>query len=319
MEFFVCQHIIEKFILISWFSLSRSSRFLPFSKSCETSRRSFPRDSSHGTKHSLLERFVRPRAINSIVLIWLNKFSLLEKQEWHSTNGDRVFLWVKANLLVFTGEHAVSIKIMLWKRASDIRTKSPTSAERKCRSLASRYLSKIDSVDLNFRRFPVDYWGFEVFGKRICFSRIEISQTNVFRANSLSIGSQSTNAVSRWMDLRFVFAASRYLRKSVFRRARFPLVPGQPMRFSGVWAPDLGFPHQDTSGKRVSRKLDFHSFPIDQWGFVLNGPQIRIPHIGLPIVASKDINICVLFWPCSFDPVTDKQTNKQTDKLYLIS
>jgi hypothetical protein len=81
------------------------------------------------------------------------------------------------------------------------------------------------------------------------------------------------------------------------------------------------FAHRDLPGKRVSRKLDFHWFLVDQWGFEANGPQIRVPHIELPLIASKVITVCllagnVLLTRLQTDKQTDKQTNKQT---YLIS
>jgi hypothetical protein len=50
---------------------------------------------------------------------------------------------------------------------------------------------------LDFHWFPVDQWVFEVFGRRIRVSRIEIPHDNVFPENLIFIGSQSTNGVSR--------------------------------------------------------------------------------------------------------------------------
>jgi hypothetical protein len=55
------------------------------------------------------------------------------------------------------------------------------------------------------------------------------------------------------------------------------------MGFRGVWAPDSCFPHRDPFGARVSGKLKFHWFLVDQWGFEGNGPQIRVPRIELPL------------------------------------
>ena len=81
--------------------------------------------------------------------------------------------------------------------------------------------------------FPADQWGFE-------------PQEKVFPANSISIGSRPTNGVSRCLGLGFMFPASRYPRKRCFRQTRFPLVPGRPMGFRGVWASDSCSPHRDT-------------------------------------------------------------------------
>ena len=86
----------------------------------------------------------------------------------------------------------------------------------------------------------------EVFGHRIGVPRIEVSQEIVFSPNSISIGSRSTNGISRCLDLGFIFPMSRYPRKSCFRRTRFSLVPGRPMRFRGVWTPDSSFPYPIT-------------------------------------------------------------------------
>jgi hypothetical protein len=103
-----------------------------------------------------------------------------------------------------------------------------------------------------------------------------------FPATSISIGSRSTNEFPRCLGVGFTFPASRSLRKACFRRTRFSLVPGRPMGFRGVRTPDSRFPHQDTPEKRVSGKLDFHWFSVDQWGFEVFGPWIRVPRLEIP-------------------------------------
>ena len=108
------------------------------------------------------------------------------------------------------------------------------------------------SDELDFHWFPADQWGFEVFGPRIHVPRIEIPQEKVFPANSISIGSRPTNGVSRCLGLGFMFPASKYPRKRCFRQTRFPLVPGRPMGFRGVWALDSCSPHRDTSTSIVT-------------------------------------------------------------------
>jgi hypothetical protein len=35
--------------------------------------------------------------------------------------------------------------------------------------------------------------------------------------------------------------------------------------------------------ENISSELDFHWFPVDQWGSEAKGPQIRVPHIELPL------------------------------------
>jgi hypothetical protein len=64
--------------------------------------------------------------------------------------------------------------------------------------------------ELDFHCSPVDQSGFEVFGPRIHVSCTEIPQNNVFSANSISIGSPSTNGVPRQTGLRFEFLVSSY-------------------------------------------------------------------------------------------------------------
>ena len=49
-----------------------------------------------------------------------------------------------------------------------------------------------------------------VFGPWIHVSLIEIPQENLFPADSISIGSRSTNGVSRYLDLGFMFPSSSY-------------------------------------------------------------------------------------------------------------
>jgi hypothetical protein len=85
------------------------------------------------------------------------------------------------------------------------------------------------------------------------------------------------------------------------------------MDFRGVWAPDSCFPRRDASQELVSSELDFHWFPVDQWGFEANGPQIRVPHIELPLIALTVITVCLLAGNVL---LTRLQTHQQT---YLIS
>ena len=83
----------------------------------------------------------------------------------------------------------------------------------------------------------------EVFGHSIRVLRIEIPQECVFPAKLIAIGSQSTNEVSGCLDLAFMFPASRYLRKTCFRRSRFPLVLRRPIGFRGVWTLNSSSPY----------------------------------------------------------------------------
>jgi hypothetical protein len=136
-----------------------------------------------------------------------------------------------------------------------------------------------------------------------------------FPASSIWIGFWSTNGFSRCLGAGFVFPASRYPTITCFRRPRFPLVPRRPMRFRGVWAPDSCSPHRSTPEKLVFADLDFHWFLVDQWGFETNGPQIRVPHIELPLSASKVITVCLL--PGNV-LLTRLQTNKQTNLFNFV-
>ena len=52
---------------------------------------------------------------------------------------------------------------------------------------------------------------------------------------------------------------------------------------------------------------------VDQWGFEVNGPQIRISHIELPTIASKVVNTCL---PSGNVILTRLQIDRQT---YLIT
>ena len=74
----------------------------------------------------------------------------------------------------------------------------------------SRYPRNRVSGNLDFHWFPVNQWGFEVFRSRIRVPHVEIPQGNVFPAISISIGSRSTNGVSRCLDLGFLFPISIY-------------------------------------------------------------------------------------------------------------
>ena len=137
--------------------------------------------------------------------------------------------------------------------------------------------------DLDFHWFPVDQWGFEVIGHWIRVSRIHIPLGNVFAAISISIGSRSTNEVSRWLGTGFVFPASTYPWGTCLQRSRFLLVPGRPMRFRGDWALDSCFPYRHTFEEGVFGDLDFHWFPVDQWGFEVIGHWIRVSRIHIPL------------------------------------
>ena len=55
------------------------------------------------------------------------------------------------------------------------------------------------------------------------------------------------------------------------------------MGFRGVWTSESCSPHRDTTGKRVYGELDFHWFPVDQWGFEVFGRRIRVLRIELPL------------------------------------
>ena len=104
-----------------------------------------------------------------------------------------------------------------------------------------------------------------------------------FPVKSISIGFQSTHRFARCGDLGIMLPVLRYPGQTCFRRTQFPLAPGRSMKFRGVCAPDPCFSHRDTSENRVSGKLDFHWFPIDQWGLETSEPQIRTPHSRLPM------------------------------------
>ena len=150
------------------------------------------------------------------------------------------------------------------------------------------------SRKLDFHWFSVDQRGFAVSGPRIHAPHVALLQKNMFPVNLISIGSWSTNRVSRCFDHGFMFPTSRFFRKKYFQRTRFSLVPGRPMGFRGVSTPNSCSPHQDTSEKLVSGVLDFHWFSVDQWGFEVFGPRIRVPRIQLPLVASRVLQVCFL-------------------------
>jgi hypothetical protein len=56
------------------------------------------------------------------------------------------------------------------------------------------------------------------------------------------------------------------------------------MGFRGVWISDSCSPRRDILETLVFGELDFHWFPVDQWGFEVFGPWIRVLHIELPIL-----------------------------------
>jgi hypothetical protein len=135
---------------------------------------------------------------------------------------------------------------------------------------------------LDFHWFQVDQWSFEVFERGICVSHIKLPQENVFPANSIFIGSRSTNEVSRCLGAGFVFSASRYPRITCFQKTRFSLVPGRPMGFRGEWTSDSNSPHR---------------------------------------VTYRNIESCQYLSPfrqCSFDPVTNRQTDRQTNLFNFV-
>ena len=134
----------------------------------------------------------------------------------------------------------------------------------------------------NIARYPLvsnEPLAFEVSRRCSCVSHIEFPQESVFPVDSIFIGSRSSDGVSRFLVAGFVFPASRYPRVTCFHGTRFSLVSGRPMGFRGEWTSDSNSPHP---------------------------------------VTSNSIDACHSLYPCrqcSFDPVTDKQTDKQTNKL----
>jgi hypothetical protein len=99
------------------------------------------------------------------------------------------------------------------------------------------------------------------------------------------------------------------LEKRDTRKLDFHWFPVDQWIFRGVLASDSCFPRRDTPGKRVSRKLDFHWILVNQWGCEANRPHIRVPHIELPLTASKVITVCRLAGNVL---LTRLQTNTQT-------
>jgi hypothetical protein len=218
---------------------------------------------------------------------------------------------------------------------------------------ASRYPRKACFRRTQFPLVPGRPMGFRVVWVPDSCSRIEKPQESLFPTNSISIGSRSTNGVWRCLGLGFMFPASRNPKKACFRRSRFPLVPGRPMGLGGVWVSDSCSPHRETPRKLVSDELDFHWFSVDQWIFELFGCRIRVPRTEKPpesLFPANSISIGSSStngfrgkrtsdsssphrttprtnvtprneYPCrqcSFDPVTDKQTNKQTNLFNFV-
>jgi hypothetical protein len=161
---------------------------------------------------------------------------------------------------------------------------------------------------------------FKVSGPRIPVPHVEIPQINAFPENSISIGFQSTDGFPRCLDPGFVFPTSRYLRKACFRRTRFPLASSRPMGFRGVWTLDSCFPRRDTSEKLVSGELDFHWFPVDQWGFEVFRPRIHVLHIGLPLLPSLRLTLGILAGNILLTRLqTDKHTHNHLFRKTLLS
>src|ERR1022692_3369050 len=86
----------------------------------------------------------------------------------------------------------------------------------------------------------------------------------MFPKNSISIGSQSTNGLSRKSDLGFELPTPNYPQKTCFPKTRFLLVPSRPMGFRGNPTSDSNSPPLVTPRKHVFQKLDFYWFPVDQ-------------------------------------------------------
>ena len=145
-------------------------------------------------------------------------------------------------------------------------------------SPASRYPRKTCSRRTRFSLVPGWPMGFRgVWVSDSSSPRWDTSEKNLFPASSIFIGSWSTNGVSRCLDTGFVFPAPRYPRKSCFRPARFPLVPGRPI------------------------------------GFEANGPQIRVLRIELPPWPLSLLTLSVLVGDVL---LTLTQTNLQTNYFF---
>ena len=94
------------------------------------------------------------------------------------------------------------------------------------------------------------------------------------------------------------------------------MAPGPPIGSRDEWGSDSTFPHQVTPRGPVFRNLDFHWFPVNQWGFEVIGPRTRCPHTEkvLPRSSMKRREN-VRFYLCSFDLCSFDltQTNRKTN------
>ena len=160
---------------------------------------------------------------------------------------------------------------------------------------------------------PLEYIRSDVFSMRKVTSLVGLQGLQGLRGtpqDSAGLRDSVESAISPLcLSLGFMFPASRLFRKACFRSGRFPLVPGRPMGFRGVWVSDSSSRRRDTPGKRVSGKLDFHWFLADQWGFEVFGPRIHVPHIELPLRASWRVTLSIL---ADNVILTRLQTNTQT-------
>ena len=85
-----------------------------------------------------------------------------------------------------------------------------------------------------------------------------------------------------------------------------------------VSAPDWCFPDQKISEKHVFDELDFHWFSVDQWVFEANGPYTRVPQIELSLISIESYQSLSPPRERSFDSVTDRQIEKQTNTLIWL-
>jgi hypothetical protein len=120
----------------------------------------------------------------------------------------------------------------------------------------------------NLYWFSVNQWDFGANGPHIWTPQLKLPLNSRFSEKWISIGCQSTNGISRQMDLIFQLPSSNYPKRAVFLKTWILLVLGQPMGFRGKWTSNLNSPARITSEVSFSlvsttfRWVDTKWFPL---------------------------------------------------------
>ena len=120
------------------------------------------------------------------------------------------------------------------------------------------------------------------------------------------------NQNPRLMKLIFEICASKLLQSVTLSISRFSLVASRPIEFLDKSWSVSNSPHPTSYQGPLLRKLNFHWFLVDQWGFEQNRAQILIHEARLPMTTHfpTENRPSRAFWKMLLSDWLDRQADK---------